>query len=49
MDNNQRQALWDGGIVSSSPLDQVIDRCGATGKRISLLIFFRVRKRYRLI
>jgi len=25
---------WDGGIVSNSPLDQVIERCGATGKRV---------------
>ena len=27
---------WDGGIVSNSPLDQVVERCGAAGKRASL-------------
>ena len=25
---------WDGGIVSNSPLDLVIERCGAAGKRV---------------
>ncbi len=25
---------WDGGIVSNSPLDQIIEHCGGTGKRI---------------
>jgi predicted acylesterase/phospholipase RssA len=25
---------WDGGIVSNSPLDHVVERCGAAGKRV---------------
>jgi NTE family protein len=35
---------WDGGIVSNSPLDQVIDRCGAYGKQIFIVDLFPHRK-----
>jgi NTE family protein len=28
---------WDGGIVSNSPLDLVVERCGATGKRVFIV------------
>jgi NTE family protein len=28
------KAYWDGGILSNSPLDMVIDRCGPDGKRV---------------
>lgn len=31
---------WDGGIVSNSPLDQVIERCGVAGKRIFVVDLF---------
>lgn len=31
---------WDGGIVSNSPLDQVVERCGASGKRIFVVDLF---------
>jgi NTE family protein len=31
---------WDGGLVSNSPLDQVIERCGVTGKRIFIVDLF---------
>jgi len=31
---------WDGGIVSNSPLDQVIERCGASGKRVFIVDLF---------
>lgn len=31
---------WDGGIVSNSPLDLVIERCGATGKRVFIVDLF---------
>lgn len=31
---------WDGGIVSNSPLDQVIEHCGATGKRVYVVDLF---------
>lgn len=29
--------FWDGGIVSNSPLEQVIERCGAAGKRVYIV------------
>ena len=35
---------WDGGIVSNSPLDQVIERCGAYGKQIFIVDLFPHRK-----
>ncbi|MGH7890398.1 MAG: patatin-like phospholipase family protein, partial [Thermodesulfobacteriota bacterium] len=28
---------WDGAIVSNSPLDQVIERCGLTGKKVYIV------------
>ena len=31
---------WDGGIVSNSPLDQVIDRCGSAGKQVFVIDLF---------
>ncbi|GGF39762.1 pyridine nucleotide-disulfide oxidoreductase [Aliidongia dinghuensis] len=31
---------WDGGIVSNSPLELVIDRCGAVGKRVVIVDLF---------
>ncbi|KAF1050302.1 FAD-dependent oxidoreductase [Xylophilus sp.] len=34
------QAYWDGGIVSNSPLDLVIDRCGPDGKRVYIVDLF---------
>lgn len=36
---------WDGGIVSNSPLDQVIDRCGLTDKRVYIVNLFPANKR----
>ncbi len=29
--------FWDGGIVSNSPLEQVIERCGSAGKRVYIV------------
>jgi len=34
------QHYWDGGIVSNSPLDQVIDHCGTAGKRVVVVDLF---------
>lgn len=34
------KAYWDGGIVSNSPLDLVIDRCGPDGKRVFIVDLF---------
>jgi len=31
---------WDGGIVSNSPLDQVVERCGAAGKQVVVVDLF---------
>ncbi|EIF30010.1 NAD(FAD)-dependent dehydrogenase [Burkholderia sp. Ch1-1] len=31
---------WDGGMVSNSPLDLVIDRCGPDGKRVFIVDLF---------
>ena len=28
---------WDGGIISNSPLEQVIEHCGATGKKVFII------------
>ncbi len=33
-------AYWDGGIISSSPLDIVVDRCGPDGKRVFIVDLF---------
>ena len=34
------KAYWDGGILSNSPLDLVVDRCGADGKRVFIVDLF---------
>lgn len=34
------KAYWDGGIVSNSPIDLVIDRCGPDGKRVFIVDLF---------
>lgn len=34
------KAYWDGGILSNSPLDLVVDRCGAAGKRVFIVDLF---------
>ncbi|APW39638.1 hypothetical protein RD110_22525 [Rhodoferax koreense] len=31
---------WDGGIVSNSPLEQVVERCGVAGKRVVVVDLF---------
>lgn len=38
------QPYWDGGIVSNSPLDLVIDRCGPDGKRVFMVDLFSNQK-----
>jgi NTE family protein len=38
------QAYWDGGIVSNSPLDIVIERCGPDGKRVFIVDLFAHRR-----
>lgn len=35
---------WDGGIVSNSPLDLVVERCGAAGKRIFIVDLYAARR-----
>jgi NADPH-dependent 2,4-dienoyl-CoA reductase/sulfur reductase-like enzyme/predicted acylesterase/phospholipase RssA len=35
---------WDGGIVSNSPLEDVIERCGAAGKRVFIVDLFPGKK-----
>jgi NTE family protein len=35
---------WDGGIISNSPLDLVIDRCGPSGKRVFVVDLFAGQK-----
>jgi NTE family protein len=35
---------WDGGILSNSPLEQVIERSGAAGKRIFIVDLFPSKK-----
>lgn len=34
------QAYWDGGIVSNSPLDLLLERCGPDGKRVFIVDLF---------
>ena len=34
------KAYWDGGIVSNSPLDLLIHRCGPDGKRVFVVDLF---------
>ena len=36
---------WDGGIVSNSPLEQVVERCGTAGKRVFIVDLYPSRKR----
>ena len=36
---------WDGGIISNSPLDLVLDRCGPSGKRVFVVDLFADRTR----
>jgi NADPH-dependent 2,4-dienoyl-CoA reductase/sulfur reductase-like enzyme/predicted acylesterase/phospholipase RssA len=36
---------WDGGIVSNSPLDQVIEHCGLTNKQVYIVNLFPARSR----
>ncbi|MFG1347746.1 FAD-dependent oxidoreductase [Xanthobacter autotrophicus DSM 431] len=38
------KAYWDGGIISNSPLDLVIDRCGPDGKRVFIVDLFSGRR-----
>jgi NADPH-dependent 2,4-dienoyl-CoA reductase/sulfur reductase-like enzyme len=33
-------AYWDGGIVSNSPLDLVVERCGSIGRRVFIVDLF---------
>jgi NADPH-dependent 2,4-dienoyl-CoA reductase/sulfur reductase-like enzyme len=34
------KAYWDGGIISNSPLDIVVDRCGPDGKQVFIVDLF---------
>ncbi len=38
------KAYWDGGIVSNSPLDLLIDRCGPDGRRVFVVDLFGGKK-----
>lgn len=38
------KSYWDGGIVSNSPLDLLVDRCGPDGKRVFVVDLFGGRK-----
>ncbi|WP_256259057.1 DUF3734 domain-containing protein, partial [Burkholderia ubonensis] len=38
-------AYWDGGIVSNSPLDLIVERCGRIGGRIFIVDLFSGSKR----
>jgi len=38
------RSFWDGGIISNSPLDLVVDHCGATSKRVFIVDLFAGRK-----
>jgi NADPH-dependent 2,4-dienoyl-CoA reductase/sulfur reductase-like enzyme/predicted acylesterase/phospholipase RssA len=35
---------WDGGIVSNTPLDQVIELCGSTGKKVYMVNLYPSKK-----
>jgi NADPH-dependent 2,4-dienoyl-CoA reductase/sulfur reductase-like enzyme/predicted acylesterase/phospholipase RssA len=39
------KAYWDGGIISNSPLDLVVDRCGLESKRIFIVDLYSDNKR----
>ena len=36
---------WDGAIVSNSPLEQVVERCGVAGKRVFIVDLYPSRRR----
>lgn len=36
---------WDGGMISNSPLDQVVERCGLTDKKVYIVNLYPGRKR----
>lgn len=36
----QGHHYWDGGIVSNSPLERVMERCGSAGKRVFIIDLF---------
>jgi len=36
---------WDGGIISNSPLERVLERCGSAGKRVFIIDLFPGRRR----
>ena len=38
------KAYWDGGIISNSPLDIVVDRCGPDGKQVFIVDLFAERR-----
>jgi len=38
------QRFWDGAIISNSPLEMVIERCGPAGKRVFMVDLFAGRK-----
>jgi NTE family protein len=38
------KAYWDGGIISNSPLDMVVDRCGPDGKRVFIVDLYSGRR-----
>ncbi|MFG1478800.1 FAD-dependent oxidoreductase [Xanthobacter sp. V4C-4] len=38
------KAYWDGGIISNSPLDLLLERCGPDGKRVYIVDLFSGRR-----
>jgi NTE family protein len=40
----QGKPYWDGGMISNSPLEQVIERCGATGKSVYIIDLYPLHK-----
>jgi NTE family protein len=38
------KSYWDGGMVSNSPLDQVVERCGGTNKRVFIIDLYPSKK-----
>jgi NTE family protein len=38
------KSYWDGGIVSNSPLDQVVELCGGTNKRVFIIDLYPSKK-----
>jgi NTE family protein len=37
---------WDGGIVSNSPLERAMERCGSAGKRVFIIDLFPGERRH---